>query len=68
MKPTNSPIQGQPNQRKNRLKVAFGAIFRTPNNFSWVGIDFIWETHYRKPNPTKISANILIAYKSNICS
>ena len=27
MKPTNSPTQGQPNPRKNRLKVAFGATF-----------------------------------------
>ena len=25
MKPTNSPTQGQPNPRKNRLKVAFWA-------------------------------------------
>ena len=56
MKPTNSPIQGQPNPRKNRLKVAFGPLFPTANNFSWVGIGFIQETDYKKPNPTKFSA------------
>ena len=27
MKPTNSPTQGQPNPRKNRLEVAFGPLF-----------------------------------------
>ena len=41
MKPTNSPTQGQPNPRKIRLKVAFGPLFPTANNFSWVGIDFM---------------------------
>ena len=39
MKPTNSPTQGQPNQRKNRLKVAFGPL--SPTVFRWVEIGFI---------------------------
>ena len=37
---TKSPTQGQPNPRKNRLKVAFGPRFPTVNIFSWVGIGF----------------------------
>ena len=41
VKPTNSPIQGRPNPRKIRLKVASGPLFPTANEFSWVGIDFI---------------------------
>ena len=41
MKPTNSPTQGQPNPRKNSLKVAFGPLFPTANIFSWVGIGFM---------------------------
>ena len=57
MKPTNSPTQGQPNRRKIRLKVAFGPLFPTLNNFSWVGIDFTKETERKKPNPTKYFAN-----------
>ena len=40
-KPTNSATQGQPNPRKVRLKVAFGPLFPTATNFSWVGIGFI---------------------------
>ena len=51
-KPTNSATQGQPNPRKVRLKVAFGPLFPTATNFSWVGIGFIEETDYEKPNPT----------------
>ena len=40
MKPTNSPTQGQPNPKKNRLKVAFGPFFPTAKYFFlWVGID-----------------------------
>ena len=60
-KPTNSPTQGQPNPTsKNRLKSGIlGHFFPQQIIFSWVGIDFIWETDYKKPNPTKISANIL---------
>ena len=50
--------QGQPNTRQNycRLKVAFWVTFFCPtaNNFSWVGLDFISVTDYRKPNPTQI--------------
>ena len=60
MKPTDSPIQGQPNPRKIRLTVAFGPLFPTANIFSWVGIDFIQETDYKKLNPTKFSANTLL--------
>ena len=41
MKPTSSSTQGQPTPRKIRLKVAFGPLFPTANNFSWVGICFI---------------------------
>ena len=37
--------------------MAPGPLFPTANNFSWVGIGFIWETDYRKPNPNKFSAN-----------
>ena len=59
MKPTNSSTQRQPNPRKIRLKVGIWAtfLFPTANNFSWVGIDFMWETNYKKPNPSKFSAN-----------
>ena len=39
MKPTHSPTQGQPNPRKMRLKVPFGPLFPTANNFSGVGVD-----------------------------
>ena len=55
MKPTNSPTQGQPNPRKIRLKVALGPLFPTANYISWVGIDFIQETGYKKPNPINFS-------------
>ena len=41
MKPTNPPTQGQPNPRKIGLKVAFGPLFPTEINFSWVRIGFI---------------------------
>ena len=61
MKPTNSPTQGQPNPRKIRLKVAFGPLFPTANNFSWVGIDFVEGTDYKEPNRTKFSANTLMS-------
>ena len=54
MKPTNSPTQGQPNLRKIRLKEAFGRRFPTASIFSWVGIDFMEGTDYKKPNATKI--------------
>ena len=58
MKPANSPTQGQPNPRKTRLKVAFWATFFPQQvMFSWAGIDFIYETDYNKPAPTKFSAN-----------
>ena len=58
MKPTNSPTDGQPNPRKKKgLKVAFGPLFPTANIFSWVGLGFMWETDYKKPDPTTFSAN-----------
>ena len=61
MKPSNSPTQGHnPTQEKIGQKVAFGPLFPTAYNFSWVGIGFIQETDYKKPNPTKFSANTLI--------
>ena len=40
--------------------MAFGPLFPTANNFWWVGIDFISETDYKKPNSTKFSANTLV--------
>ena len=55
MKPTNSPTQGQPNPRENRLKAALGPLFffsPGANNFSWVGIDFIRMGHTTR-NPTQ---------------
>ena len=54
MKPSNSPTQGQSNPRKNRLKVAFEPLFPTAYFFSWVGIDFIYETDCKKPNSNQI--------------
>ena len=57
MKPSNSPTQGQPNPRKIRSKVTFGPLFPTANYFSGVEIGFTLETDYKKPNPTKFSAN-----------
>ena len=54
MKPSNSPTQGQPNPTKKWLKVGFGPLFPIANSFSWVGIGLMWETDYKKPNPTKI--------------
>ena len=60
MKPTNFPTQGQPNPGKIGLKVAFGPLFPTASIFSWVGVDFIQETDYKKPNPTKFSVNTLL--------
>ena len=44
---------------KNSLIVAFGPLFPTAIIFSWVGIDFVLETDYKKPNPAKFSANTL---------
>ena len=41
MKPTNSPTQGQPNPKNNRLKVEFGPLFPTAKQFLVGGIDFI---------------------------
>ena len=40
VKLSNSPTQGQPNPRKNRLIVAAGPRLATANIFSWVGFDF----------------------------
>ena len=54
MKLPNSPTQGL------RLKVAIGPLFPTANIFSWVGIGFMYETGYEKPNPTNFSANTLL--------
>ena len=55
MKPTNSPIQGQPNPGKNGLKVAFGPLF-FPQQIIFSGLGLM---SYRKqttsdptlPNP-----------------
>ena len=59
MKPTISPTQGKPNPRKIGLKRYLGHFFPQQNIFSCVGIDSIQETDYKKPNPTKFSANTL---------
>ena len=55
-KPTNSPTQGQPNPRKiGSTAVAYGPLFPIANNFSCVGIGFIYGNRLKKkPNPTKI--------------
>ena len=50
-----NPRPTQPN--KIRLKVAFGPLFPTAYIFWWVWIDFIWETDYKKVNPTKFCGN-----------
>ena len=66
-KPTNSPTQGQPNPRKNRLKVAIGPLFPTANDFSWVEIEFISETDYKKPSPPTFSAYTLLSNTVKHC-
>ena len=53
-----NPRPTQP--KKNYIKSGVWATFPTTNIFSWVGIDFIWEADYKKPNPTKFSANTLL--------
>ena len=41
--------------KKIRLKVAFGPLFPTANNFSWVGIDFIYlGNRLRETQPNQI--------------
>ena len=64
MKPTNPPTQGQRYPRKIRLSAAFGPLFPTARVFSLVGIDFIQETYYKKPNSTKSSANTLVGART----
>ena len=39
--------------------MTFGQLFPAANIFSWVGIDFMYETDYKTPNPTKLSENSL---------
>ena len=57
MKPTNSPTPGQPNQRKNRLKVEFWG----PQQILFRGLGLIlYRKDYKKPNPTKVSANTVV--------
>ena len=70
MKPSNSPTQGQPNPRENRLKLSFGPLFSHSQYFLSVGVDFIWKTDYKKPNPHIFSANTLFSLKvvSEVCS
>ena len=62
MKPTNSPTQGQPNPRNNRLKVAIGPLFfQAASSFSWVGIGLYWKQTTRNPrHPTELSAFTLL--------
>ena len=60
MKPTNSLTQGQPNPRKNRLKVAFGPrFFPQQIVFRGLGLVLCGKQTTRKPNPTRFSANAL---------
>ena len=42
MKPFNSPTQGQPNPRKNRLKVAIGAATFSHSKYFFVGWDWFY--------------------------
>ena len=60
------PTKGQPNPRKNRLKVAFGPLVSTANTFSWAGIASIYGTDYKKPNSTKFSASTLLIINRSI--
>ena len=46
----SNPGPGQP--KKEQVEVAFGPLFPTANNFSWVRIGFILETDYKKLNRT----------------
>ena len=51
--PSNCPKNGSVVPR------VIGPLFPTADNFSRVGIGVIYETAYKKPNPTKFSANTL---------
>ena len=37
----------------------FGPLSAIADIFSWVGIDFIWQTDRKEPNPTGLSTNNL---------
>ena len=56
-----NPRPTQPKKKTiNWLKSGVWAtFFHMQNIFSWVGIDFIYETNYKKPNPPELSANTL---------
>ena len=53
--PTQDEIPG-------RLKVAFGTLLLTASSFSWGGIDFMSETDYKKPNPTKFCSVLSLIF------
>ena len=54
MEPTNSPAQ-RPTQTQEKFGFFYGPRFlTTANNFLWVGIDFMWETDYKDPNPRQV--------------
>ena len=55
-----NPRLSQPNKKLSQ-QWHLGHFFPTASIFSWVGIDFMQETDYKKPNLTKFSANILIS-------
>ena len=57
--PNPRPIQPKKSQANSGIWATF---FLTANIFSWVGIGFIQETDYKKPNPDKFSANILMVF------
>ena len=63
MKPTNCPTQGQPNPRKNWLKVAIGPLFPTANNFSWVGICFYVGNRLRDTQPNQNSPHSILPFR-----
>ena len=57
--------KANPTQEKIRLKVAFGTVFPTAK-YLFVGWNwFLIGTDYKKPNPTKFSANTLINQPTN---
>ena len=46
--------------------MAFWPLFRTANIFSWVETDFIKESDYKNPNPTKFSAKTLLKLNQKV--
>ena len=55
--PNPRPTQPKEKQVKGGIWATFSP---RQNIFSWVGIDFMQEADYKKPDPTKLSANTLV--------